>query len=186
MDLRVLVGEFVTVMVGNVAAGRQTWCWPGWYILGIPRVWHWITYISQRLIKANHTRLHSSPIHTIRGKLHLAVLLAYTPPTCIWLSTFCAVGATKLVYRSKSMWLAILHEQQPSTSQEVICPWTSAAYRLEAYLFYRSLKHSNLHLKPNLISLSPHLNCVLSQVLVCVVSTWSYWHLITITLMASR
>lgn len=28
-------------------------------------------------------------------------------------------------------------------------PWASGAYRLEAFLFYRPLKHSNLNLKHN-------------------------------------
>ena len=37
--------------------------------------------------------------------------------------------------------------------QEFVSPWTSEAYRLESFLFYRFVKHSNLNLKHNI---GPH------------------------------
>lgn len=41
--------------------------------------------------------------------------------------------------------------------QEVTCAWASVAYRLEACLFYRLLKHSNLNLRRT----SHHTMCIL-------------------------
>ena len=42
-----------------------------------------------------------------------------------------------------------------ATTQEVICLRANGAYRLETFLFYSSLEHSNLNLKYNF---SPHSN----------------------------
>ena len=64
-------------------------------------------------------------------------------------STSRAVGANLLVSRSENTRLVILHEQQSPAFQGVICPWASGAYRLEAVVFYGSLKHSHLNLRPN-------------------------------------
>ena len=91
-------------------------------------------YISQRLIKA---KLKGYILPVFASTLP-DVFLAY-----MWLSTFCAVGAANLAYRSKDTWLVILREQVLAF-QEVVCPWASGAYRLEAFLFYNSFEHSNL------------------------------------------
>jgi hypothetical protein len=48
-------------------------------------------------------------------------------------SASCRIGAITLFYRSENMALVILHEQQLPAFQEVICPWASGAYRLEAF-----------------------------------------------------
>jgi hypothetical protein len=50
------------------------------------------------------------------------------------------------------MWLVILHEQQLLVFQELICPWISGTYSLEAFCFI-ALKHSNLNSEHNI---SPH------------------------------
>lgn len=83
-------------------------------------------------------------LHPIWGNIHPDIFPAYTSPTYKWSSTSCAVRVTKLVYRNENTWLVLLHEQQ--SPQEDICPWASGAYGVEAFLFYRSLKHSNLKL----------------------------------------
>lgn len=50
-------------------------------------------------------------------------------------------------YSRESSQLLIFLEQQLPAFQEVTHPCASAAYRLEAVVFYKSLKHSNFNLK---------------------------------------
>lgn len=71
----------------------------------------------------------------------------YFLSTCNQAHILCNMRATKLLYRSKRTRFVILHEHQPPAFQDISCPWASGAYRLEALLIYRSLKHSNLNLK---------------------------------------
>jgi hypothetical protein len=86
------------------------------------------SYIRQSLIKRKPTRLRTSYLHPIRGK--------HTPwctsCLCVIKHISCAISAAMLVCRSENMWLVIFYEQ-PSASQEVISPWASGAYKLEAF-----------------------------------------------------
>lgn len=108
-----------------------------------------LNYISQGLIKAKPTRLCTSCLCPIRGK-H-----TFWCTSCLLTSqlreskhTSCAVGETKLDNKSEDMRCVILREQQTPAFKEV-CPWASETYRLAAFLFYRTLKYSNLHWKYN-------------------------------------
>lgn len=98
---------------------------------------------TQGLIRQNSQ---ASCLHLIWGKHTSWLLPAYAPPTKGWSSTSCAVGVTKLFDKRESTWLFIFHEQQSPEFHKVIRPWENGAYRLEVFLFYRSL---NLNLKHN-------------------------------------
>lgn len=114
---------------------------------GMPRERPWIKLV--RCLERQTSQgcvlpafIHSGP------SIHRDVLPACLPSTYMGSRTSCAVGAADLAYRSENTWLAMCcYEQQPPESLGVICPLANGAYRLEAFLFSISLKHSNLNLK---------------------------------------
>jgi hypothetical protein len=58
---------------------------------------------------------HGLPAFIQSGEsIHPGMLPAYFPPAYVWSNISCAVGATKLVYRSENTWLVILHDNSPS------------------------------------------------------------------------
>lgn len=64
--------------------------------------------------------------------------------------------ASKLVYKSKTTWLVILREHQPSPFWEDIHSWAKRGLQVRGILFNRSLQHRNLNLKARFI---PHSVC---------------------------
>lgn len=119
------------------------------------RVQHQIL-LGRGLKKARPTRLGTSHLHLIRGKLsswhtfcqHISCLHMI-------MHTSCAVGSTKLVCRSlttlvcrsRTKWLVILQEQHPQHASMLSVLGQMSLQVKGIFLFYRSLKHSNLSLK---------------------------------------
>lgn len=82
-------------------------------------------YLRQVLINAKLTKLHTYHLCPVRVKhtsWHTSCL--HNSSLSVIKHTSCAVGETKLVYRSENTGLVFLYEQ-PSAFQEVICPWAS-------------------------------------------------------------
>lgn len=73
----------------------------------------------------------------------------YFLPACEQAHVLCSWGQPSLYTEAKTQGL-LSHMNNSPAFQEVICPWASGTYRLKAFLFYRSLKHSNLNLKYNI------------------------------------
>lgn len=95
-----------------------------------PREWAGITLV--RHLQSQHPKVPSGT------RIHLDVLSAYTSRLSVT-RPILRRWDNQLVFWNENRWLIILHEQLP-VFQGVICPWASGAHRLEAFLFYRSLK----------------------------------------------
>jgi hypothetical protein len=78
-------------------------------------------------MKANPIGLYPTFVQSV-ASIHPELLPDHISHTSVRSRTSCAIGATMLVYRSENTGLVILHEQ-PSASQEVICPWANGTYK---------------------------------------------------------
>lgn len=110
-------------------------------------------YIRWGLVMANPTKLGTFYLYPIEVK-HTYWYTSHLCPSYLHvIKCILCSWAINLVYRSGIMWLIIVHKQHFPAFPEMISPWASWAYRLEAFLLYRSLKHENLNLQHNF---SPH------------------------------